>query len=1623
MLRSKYIRLFVSSTFEDMVVERNILQEKVFPRISKLCQSRGWLFEDIDLRWGISLEASQQQKTMQICIDELKRCQQFSPKPNFLILQGDRNGWIPLPESIPFADGEKILTIARNQEISLFNKWYRLDENSIEKEYILQPKDGIHSAQYAEEVEIPLRGLFDRFANTLDNNEKKLLYNGSATMQEIYHGALSVADANKHVILYSRTLTNVPKADLPKFGDPNKSLFSFLSPKSSHEKFKELLGTTLSNVIEKKLSYQDMYSDKYAHDFEESIYAYLERVVLDEIEQNTIVDQIEFDREVSNNFIAERNSFFVAREHDTHSLINMISNSNGRPIVLTGPSGVGKSSLIANVVTTCASRMTVLSRFIGHAFSRASGMELLRSIWLEMDKYGKYDKNFSIFNFSERLQKTSYDTPMLIVIDGIDQLSPDDEFLSMNWLPDRLEGNVQLLYSVLDRTEYTSLYQNREVQQYQLLPFDHTNAMEYIDQKLKWAGRQLTKEQHSQIELAINSSVKLPIYLNLLTYFAARLHSYEKIKDIPTEVNKLLFLFFDELAQPENHGELLVKKVFSYLVSTKYGISHSEIREILAKDKEYWSAFIQASKHHIEVPKVPSVVVIRLLNDLSSFTNQQSVFDGVHAYFNHRIVLEAACEWLKKENCYVHEELFNYYDAKWRENNLHAIYEVSYQALQYNDQVAFDLYTNLDYCIAKIIHSASDILRPDLLKLQANMANLAPIPTEAIDNLRIFSNFDTEAKAYAMSLDSTQPTSVVENKIVGLAANWAKGSIVRRAFEKSIHTYPSLVNTMSPRDYNKRLYTPLPFTVNDSAMISDDGNFIIWNQEGKLYIYDTQKATSTLLPIDVIIDNFWVSNDFSTLIALQSNTFIIYDIANKTSIHRYTISNTEIQEFGIKEPHVHFKADHNFVIVFRTPKFLYKCYSSNNSLHCTTYPINPKFDYQIAGLLKDGQWVIILTDTTQQENNVEQLYKCLVFYELSDTLTYKYQCSSKWKKNHMFPYVVSSSGYNLVLYSKHDTTDDVCICDFTNDEPKKKDINLSASYGRGNTYAAHISKDEKTFWSINGGMRLILFDIEQNCNLHVINTSREYQMFKASANNQQLLLTINQKGYFDGRANNYDTILTTNNITAAIDYFPSQLSTISVDAKAEHIFTSHGWDIQVNMEGATMFDISPDTSGFSRTEYNNPEERNTIFSTSTAISLDGERRIYSRTKLTEYIGKHKKKYYRVPCEDTKITWPFYMSRLEYTPDGSAFLALSGDTLVTTSKNGYLFLTDDAQKNALRYIIDLPKKYSFTRSAISNNGKYAMVWASDHTNNSFVGLWIDLTTGEIISQLFNAIDMKFFPDSRASMQTIITQLIKSPKPFSPPALVQGTTLIDNIYIKDLKIQKHTNPTIALGDIAPSGRFHVLMDYSLAHGTRLFSTLNTATISFYEYVNACRIAYDDIHMFVICDTIIYLVSIPEMRIIQKIQMNYLHDGGNRRSSFHFMRHLVVDERMVNNKEEKVHNGRHFQLYDKGLVISDWDHIFRIEPDNYKINEISFATISRVWDHGRNAYDEPKALCPMCGKRFTPSKSVLDTIASICKDLEPCVSPCLHLAKNAWEVQELKGHTCPHCGNKLRFNPFIS
>src|SRR5215469_850299 len=95
------IRLFVSSTFADFTAERTLLQQDIFPALRDLCRQEGFRFQPIDLRWGVNQEAGKIGRTLSICFEELRRCQELSPDFNLLILLGDRYGWRPLPESIP----------------------------------------------------------------------------------------------------------------------------------------------------------------------------------------------------------------------------------------------------------------------------------------------------------------------------------------------------------------------------------------------------------------------------------------------------------------------------------------------------------------------------------------------------------------------------------------------------------------------------------------------------------------------------------------------------------------------------------------------------------------------------------------------------------------------------------------------------------------------------------------------------------------------------------------------------------------------------------------------------------------------------------------------------------------------------------------------------------------------------------------------------------------------------------------------------------------------------------------------------------------------------------------------------------------------------------------------------------------------------------------------------------------------------------------------------------------------------------------------------------------------------------------------------------------------------------
>jgi hypothetical protein len=97
--------------------ERNALQAQVFPKMEQLCAQNGFQFQAIDLRWGVSSEAGLDHRTMRICFDELRRAQEISPRPNFLILLGNRYGWRPLPEEISVNEFEELKKAATTDDV------------------------------------------------------------------------------------------------------------------------------------------------------------------------------------------------------------------------------------------------------------------------------------------------------------------------------------------------------------------------------------------------------------------------------------------------------------------------------------------------------------------------------------------------------------------------------------------------------------------------------------------------------------------------------------------------------------------------------------------------------------------------------------------------------------------------------------------------------------------------------------------------------------------------------------------------------------------------------------------------------------------------------------------------------------------------------------------------------------------------------------------------------------------------------------------------------------------------------------------------------------------------------------------------------------------------------------------------------------------------------------------------------------------------------------------------------------------------------------------------------------------------------------------------------------------
>lgn len=741
-MSSRMIRLFVSSTFLDFEKERNILIESVFPEIEKYCRENNFSFQAVDLRWGISDEDSKNNQILKLCLNEIRRCQKLSPKPNFLILQGMRYGWIPLPSIILESDWNEIVNslIRKDDAIHLrtMNQWYLKDENSLNVQYLLKP-------DYDSETESELKHII---FNNIDTETSTGIYNVSATEQEfMVSGVLSNPEVQDHTIMIVRkqfetsdenSTLPVKDDDFPEraialqkrlFDIPNSRFQKHIIELDQTETFAKKTSEYLREVIDERIK-ETLEKER---DIEEEAFR-----INDTVEEEYI--------EINETYC--RFSKFI---HDKH----------GKVILCNGKSGSGKSFLMrhfqnknpqhcaAIFVDTIPEGNQILSVMSRLAYNIEKVLGVKKEILVPLS-YENLVEDFSKF-----LAQYKSETPYYIILDGIDQIS-DWKNIKGSLFDMKLPSNITMIILNADHfcLKKTDTVSNENI--FTIQPIVKKYAGEIIKDILARMNRKITLNQMDQLMEILPEEMTM-LYLHLLCNDLARIPSWSKEIDpenYPAETDALIgkrLSYQEQFLEP-----VFYYQVLGYISIARDGISEQDLLNLLLNDKDLLEK-VKSKYDKWHIPEngnglrfVYMFLWSRIHEDLSGFFIESQKFGISHLRFRHGIIYRKVKEMLSVEN----NRIFNNQNSKitYSIKNLYRKYanfylnqeSVYYKSgkIHYNTRKLRECYTAL--CVVRDYKGIAKLLKdPFYISGYIKMGWYNEIVTQLVDfsyNPRVSNN-------------------------------------------------------------------------------------------------------------------------------------------------------------------------------------------------------------------------------------------------------------------------------------------------------------------------------------------------------------------------------------------------------------------------------------------------------------------------------------------------------------------------------------------------------------------------------------------------------------------------------------------------------------------------------------------------------------------------------------------------------------------------------------------------------------------------------------------------------------------------------------------------------------------
>ena len=580
--------IFISSTFKDMHFERDIIHEKVMPELNEYAARYGESVSFCDLRWGVNtgdLENEEgSKKVLSVCLDEIDRC-----RPYMIVILGERYGWIPEEELIA---------------------------------------DAVQSKR--------------DFA--LDELEK------SVTALEIEYGALSRPDQLARTLFYFREFTS---DDLPpvyrKEDDRHEEKLLQLK-----ERIRTLTGGRVKTYAVGWDGEAECITG--LETFVELVTQDVKGLMEQDWQEYALLTPFERDQRAQWDMARQKSGQFAARETLVDRYMEKLKGGQ-RLLALKGAAGSGKSTLMARLAV-CLSEAgeIVLPVFCGHTAMSNDALDLIRYqvYWLEERlglphqeplEAGKEmrgesgEENASAAGadqtdfgtqetaggdvpgnaqdaadrktsgqtdpvqlFTARLAElvaayTSSGGPRLIILlDALDQLMPDDARDRLFFVPPNLSDRVQMVISCLDTFPLPGI---RADETETVSSLEEADRGEVIRGILSFQGREL--ETIVIDRMAQKRASGSPLYLSLLIQRLLMMnkHDFDQITasgDGMAAISAHQLALLDEAddslegvcvdlleAASARIGGGFVKTAARYMAVSRHGLRESDIESLLTR--------------------------------------------------------------------------------------------------------------------------------------------------------------------------------------------------------------------------------------------------------------------------------------------------------------------------------------------------------------------------------------------------------------------------------------------------------------------------------------------------------------------------------------------------------------------------------------------------------------------------------------------------------------------------------------------------------------------------------------------------------------------------------------------------------------------------------------------------------------------------------------------------------------------------------------------------------------------------------------------------------------------------------------------------------------------------------